>query len=206
MKYSTYHYLIIGKETNHLIWEGIEENDLLNYDISIDVLLLINYKNEYKNFSIPDNFLYLDYELEEPKEKNYQLIKWDNNKKEYIVVFDTESVKNSNNKSILNKKREIDDYIYREYISLMDFSKKLVHEITNSRSIEKLYEIANDSQNQYSKIAKFILLQANNKDMDNEKLIAEYGCIRKTTNMLGIFLTSLKNETENAAKQIQEKR
>lgn len=206
MKYSTYHYLIIGKETNHLIWEGIEENDLLNYDISIDVLLLINYKNEYKNFSIPDNFLYLDYELEEPKEKNYQLIKWDNNKKEYIVVFDTESVKNSNNKSILNKKREIDDYIYREYISLMDFSKKLVHEITNSRSIEKLYEIANDSQNQYSKIAKFILLQANNKDMENEKLIAEYGCIRKTTNMLGIFLTSLKNETENAAKQIQEKR
>jgi hypothetical protein len=77
-------------------------------------------------------------------------------------------------------------------------------EIENSKSIEKIYEIANDQSNQYSNIAKFILSHANGKNIANETLVKEYGCIKKTTNMLGMLLTSLKNQTKEASENLKE--
>ncbi len=190
------HYVIIGKNTNHLIWEGEEHNDLLNYDKAIDVLLLINYKNKHKNFSIPDNLLYVDYETEEPKEELYELMKWSQKERAYTLVSDTYKIIGSHANSISKRMNEIEIHIEKEYESLIDFSKILIKEIENSESIKKIYEIANDQNNQYSNIAKFILSHANDRNIDNETLVKEYGCIKKTTNMLGMLLTSLKNQTQ----------
>ena len=199
-----HHYVIIGKKTNHLIWEGVENNDLLNYDTGIDVLLLINYKNQQKNFSIPDNFLYVDYETEEPKEELYELMRWCPQQRAYVFISDTKSIINSKSESVAKRMSEIESHIHSEYVALMDFSKNLIQEIKNSKSIEKIYEIANDPNNQYSSIAKFILSHVNNKEIDNETLVKEYGCIRKTTNMLGMLLTSLKNQTQKASENLKE--
>ena len=201
-----HHYVIIGKNTNHLIWEGEENNDLLNYDTGIDVLLLINYKNKHKNFSIPDNLLYVDYETEEPKEELYELLKWCQKERAYTLISDTSKIIESSSSGILKRMDDIESHIKKEYDALLDFSKVLIKEIENSKSIEKIYEIANDQNNQYSNIAKFILAHANGKNIDNETLVKEYGCIRKTTNMLGMLLTSLKNQTqEQTSNHLKEK-
>lgn len=199
------HYLVIGKNTKHLIWEGQENNDIVNYDIGIDILLLINFKNEYENFTVPDNFLYADFETDEPVENEYQLLNWNMVKMEYVVICDTTNILKSKSKSVEKKMSEINQHIHKEYLDLIDFSKKIIHEINDSNSIKKLYEISNNVKNPYSKMAKFLLAEINNKETSNEKLINDYGSIKKTINMMGMFLTSLQKETGNFQLKSQEK-
>ena len=201
----TNHHIVIGKDTNHIIWESFEHNDLSNYEIGLDVLLLINYKNKHERFSIPDNFLYIDYQIEETKESFYKFMKWNSEKNEYDPILNTESILTNNKKILKKKNEEIEIHVRNEYLILIDFSKKLIQEIKDSDSIKKLFEIANDESSYYSKAAKFILSESNNKKMNNEDLIKEYGCIKKTTNVLGTFITSLQKETEIFSQQLQGK-